>query len=638
MSGAEFTRQLHAGIRAHNAGRLNEAAEIYERVIAAQPNHPDANHLLGVVAHQAGQDTLSVELITKAIAGNAGNAEYHCNLGNALRGLGRHGDAVSSYKAALAISPDDAGTHTNLGNAYKDLDDLDRALASYDAALRSRPDFAMAHNNKGMIFHDMRKLDDAARCFEAALRSEPTFPDALKNLGDNHQVAGRMEDAEACFRQALANRPDYAEAHNNLGTVLQGASKPDQAMAHYRRAVELKPDFHEALYNLGYLLEDHGSSREAVVCYQRAYSARTGYQLDSDDDLAPGTLSLFLELTNKCNFHCEFCPSDIQKRPAGFMEMDLAVRMIDEVAERGLATQIMLHLMGEPTLHPRLYDIIGHAAERDVRTELVTNGSALVAKTVPKLLDNLYGTVIASLMTPTRESYATRGDVGLKWDRYIDNFRLLVREHLDRLARNKPIHYEITLRVMVTKDSKGRVNILETPKDILENWREWCDITAEFEKEFGLAAFPRPEIDPDVVLSAAGDGTHSKYLLQRGLGISFWSAFTFANTRVGDDYELDPGEQQIERFCKHPFLDVGVLWNGDVTLCCMDYDAQLTVGNVGAATLQSVLNSDAARELRANMYSLHTLPEFCRQCQARPVLPGEEPNQSGPASSDQRAH
>ena len=538
----------------------------------------------------------------------------------------------------MEIQPDDAEVLNNLGNAYKDSGKLDDAADAYDRALALQPGFAKAHNNKGALFQALGRLDAAAESFQAALDIDAGFPEALNNLGDIHQLAGRPEQAKACFQKALDSRPDYAEAHNNLGTIFQGEADPGAAMKHYRRAVELKPGFHEALYNLGYILEDHGNHREAVTCYQDAFAARTGLRPEAREDLFPGTVSLFLELTNKCNFHCEFCPSDIQKRAAGFMDMDLATRMIDEVAEKGLATQVMLHLMGEPTLHPNLYDILAHAGRRGVRTELVTNGSALVAKTVPKLLDSLHGTVIASLMTPTRESYVTRGDVGLKWDRYIDNFRLLIREHLSRLRRAEPINYEITMRVMVTKDSKGRVNILETPKDILDNWREWCAVAEEIEAELGLPAYPRPDVDPDIVLSAAGDGTHTKYMLQRGLGLSFWSAFTFANTRVGDEYELKTAESEVERFCKHPFLDVGVLWNGDVTMCCMDYDAQLTVGNVNDTSLEAVLTSDAACDLRESMYSLHTLPEFCRQCQARPVLPGEEAAADGVASTDQRSH
>ena len=30
-------------------------------------------------------------------------------------------------------------------------------------------------------------------------------------------------------------------------------------------------------------------------------------------------------------------------------------------------------------------------------------------------------------------------------------------------------------------------------------------------------------------------------------------------------------------YCSNPFTEVGVLWNGDVTLCSLDQDGQLTM-------------------------------------------------------------
>ena len=57
---------------------------IYRRVLAHQPDHPDALHLLGVVALQTGRSDTAIELIGRAISINAGVAEYHQNLGIAL--------------------------------------------------------------------------------------------------------------------------------------------------------------------------------------------------------------------------------------------------------------------------------------------------------------------------------------------------------------------------------------------------------------------------------------------------------------------------------------------------------------------------------------------------------------------------
>jgi hypothetical protein len=54
---------LGEGIRHHQAGRLSEAEACYRRVLAVQPDHADALHLLGVIAHQVKRHDIAVDLI-----------------------------------------------------------------------------------------------------------------------------------------------------------------------------------------------------------------------------------------------------------------------------------------------------------------------------------------------------------------------------------------------------------------------------------------------------------------------------------------------------------------------------------------------------------------------------------------------
>ena len=58
---------LQEGLRAHQAGQLADAEATYRRVLGLNPDHADANHLLGVIAHQVGDHGAAVELIGKAI-------------------------------------------------------------------------------------------------------------------------------------------------------------------------------------------------------------------------------------------------------------------------------------------------------------------------------------------------------------------------------------------------------------------------------------------------------------------------------------------------------------------------------------------------------------------------------------------
>ena len=108
------------------------------------------------------------------------------------------------------------------------------------------------------------------------------------------------------------------------------------------------------------------------------------------------------------------------------MDLELAKKAYEEASKKKLVTKVALHLMGEPTLHPKLIDILYFGASKNVKTSLVTNCSALVPKVVPRILDALYGTLVASHMTPTEETYHFRGKVSLSWDRYIGNIRLLI--------------------------------------------------------------------------------------------------------------------------------------------------------------------------------------------------------------------
>ena len=182
--------------------------------------------------------------------------------------------------------------------------------------------------------------------------------------------------------------------------------------------------------------------------------------------------------------------------------MSLAKKIFDEISDKKLVSQVHLHLMGEPTLHPKLNEILNYARDKNVTINLTTNGSTLVKKKVPKLLESISGTITASLMTPTEETYEIRGDVGLSWDRYIDNFRLLVREHLNRISKGEKINYSITMRIMVSeKNKKGTVKVLECSQDIQENWNEWSNFVESVEKELGLKPFKRKKIDPDKTFS-----------------------------------------------------------------------------------------------------------------------------------------
>ena len=48
MADLTVDEALRLGISAHKSGRIKEADEYYTAILQVQPNHPDANHNMGV--------------------------------------------------------------------------------------------------------------------------------------------------------------------------------------------------------------------------------------------------------------------------------------------------------------------------------------------------------------------------------------------------------------------------------------------------------------------------------------------------------------------------------------------------------------------------------------------------------------
>jgi len=263
-------KALAAGIQHHQAGRLQVAEKLYQRILTTAPDHVDALHLLGVISLQTQRHELAIDYITRAIELNDDRSAFHTTLGAVYRALGRTVKAVTCYRRALELTPHFAEAHNNLGNALNDENSLDEAISCYRRALEFRPDYATAHYNLGNALRKQGNLDEAVDCYRQALELKPDYADAHNNLGNLFQGQGKPDQAIACYRRALELKPACAEAHNNLGILLRDHGKLDDAVACHRRALELNPAFAEAHNNLGIALRVQGKLNEAVTHCRRA--------------------------------------------------------------------------------------------------------------------------------------------------------------------------------------------------------------------------------------------------------------------------------------------------------------------------------------------------------------------------------
>jgi len=272
----ETTQQAFAlAFEHHRAGRWAQAEALYRQILAAQPEHAEAWHFLGVIAIQAGQPDRALPLIRQALALQPDNPAAHTNLGEACRRLGRVDEAIAHFRRSCEMKPRSPEAHYNLGTALSEAGQREEAVTALRRALELRPDYPEACNNLGNVLQALDRSEEAVAEFHRALQLQPQMPEAHNNLAAAHAKLGQWREAAAEYQRALALRPDYPDARYNLANALRDCGRLDEAIEEYGRVLQQAPRSADALCNLGVALSNRGQAGEGMVYFKKAIDAET---------------------------------------------------------------------------------------------------------------------------------------------------------------------------------------------------------------------------------------------------------------------------------------------------------------------------------------------------------------------------
>lgn len=258
----------------HQSGRSDEAEIRYRQILAAAPNHPDSNHLLGVITHQKGDFEEAEGLIRKAISANRSAAVFHNSLGNTLNCLGRHKEAEESFRKALALDSNLAQAHFNLGYSLAVERRFEEATDSLRRAVEILPSYSDAFYELGNVHSLSGRLAEAVECYVRAIQLHPGRIEAYNNLGLVLGWQGSHADAEAVFRQLLLLDPKSVKGHSNLAGALMSQNRFEEALASLEAALRLDPECAEAHNDRGAVLEAIGDLVESTSSFRRAVECR----------------------------------------------------------------------------------------------------------------------------------------------------------------------------------------------------------------------------------------------------------------------------------------------------------------------------------------------------------------------------
>ena len=203
----------------HQQGRLAEAERAYGAILAANPAHPDAQHLLGVLRHQQGRNVEALLLLSSALKAAPKSADVLSNYGAVLNMLKRHEEALARFEEALEVQAGHMKALTNRADTLARLERYEDALAAYEDILAASPDHLYALNECGGIYVKLGRFEAALSCFDRALALEPTQMELHLNKGKALRAINQCSEALACFESATRLDPASVDAHWNASFV-----------------------------------------------------------------------------------------------------------------------------------------------------------------------------------------------------------------------------------------------------------------------------------------------------------------------------------------------------------------------------------------------------------------------------------
>jgi MoaA/NifB/PqqE/SkfB family radical SAM enzyme len=291
-------------------------------------------------------------------------------------------------------------------------------------------------------------------------------------------------------------------------------------------------------------------------------------------------------------------------RKRGIMPEALARSALDQISALDLADKVTFHVMGEPLLHPKLFEILDYAASKNIPVGLTTNGALLRPKVIQELArHNLYQIDI-SLQTPDKESFNATRCTNMDFGEYRDNLLNLLGACA---AKASPPIFKI--RIMTTRFARKmreRLNIQNFMPDsetLRTTILEWSALVynalgvdfarEEFErriKKISIYGWNVIEISPRVFIE------------------------TYVLTDWGNAFAGDSVIESRRGYCFGMRDHFAILYSGEVVLCCLDFDGKTALGNLNDSSLLDVLKSPALSSIMKGFQSGKLVHKYCRQC------------------------
>jgi tetratricopeptide (TPR) repeat protein len=276
---------LELGVLDLNTKKTKEAADLFHRAYAVQPNN-----LRGLLGESRAllldnQVDKSVQVIEVEAQKRPGNLDLQRELGNAQVGANQYDKAIATFSGLLTRIPDpkvQGDLWLRIGEAYLRKGDMQQSINSLEKARIGQPGSTALLTNLAMLYETQSKKDIARKYYEEAIRVDQNNAYALNNLAYLiSESNGDLNIALTYAERAKQRLPGHPEVNDTLGWIYLKKNLTDNAADTYRTLVVQAPQNPVYHYHYAMALLQKGDRESARKECQTALTDKPGKDLEN---------------------------------------------------------------------------------------------------------------------------------------------------------------------------------------------------------------------------------------------------------------------------------------------------------------------------------------------------------------------
>lgn len=222
--------------------RINEAIDIYERIIKADSENLESHTKLAALYTRTSQHEHAAEIWNKLLDTDPKNPNYHDSLCDSLQAAGKLEEAIEIVQSYIQMHPDDGIYYARLAKLYADNESEDEAITNYEKAIELGYSEKDIHLKFAELYFVNNNLEGSENALKNAVLSATTDWDRQnieKRLINLYRIQGNLD-------QKLHNAEDEGnisiELQKAIGEMHLRKGEFEKAGEAYNKALDLTND------------------------------------------------------------------------------------------------------------------------------------------------------------------------------------------------------------------------------------------------------------------------------------------------------------------------------------------------------------------------------------------------------------